>query len=540
VLEKHKTLNSEPSSATMMTMNASEPLLYRRANRHLMRVIGTAAVLTSLPINAAKAYQGEGSWSRVACPFDSSKSLLPVTCGRLKVPDNYQDPEARSIAIAFMVVKAPQNIDPENPLLYLNGGPGGTSLIDAETLVTTPGIHQLVVDRDWVFFDQRGTGRSTPALYCPPADDYWARIKACRDKLIKEGVDLSQYNSVRISNDIEALRKALGVKQWNLWGSSYGSRLAFTVAHYYPASVHSIIHEAPDLPEDQELVGDFRGIEIVMGKLFSMCAADAACSSRFPQLRSRFLAALPRLRQQPLSIRNERIDDNTAMSFIGDWLSGGVYLSFEYRIQKLLTYMDAAARGDGALMLQIQQTMTEQHDIEVKKAQQNDKAPKPFPIEGRFHLGQNLSVDCNEEKSFESMEEYERAAGKSEVVRSLLGKGLGANYFQRCALWPSGRAEPGENTHVNYDGPQLVFTGELDATQSGPAGYKIAMLYANARNVVFKNGQHGQVPMSDSDTSKDYNYYWLCAAGLVRQFLADPKRELDTRCTETRQFRLAP
>jgi pimeloyl-ACP methyl ester carboxylesterase len=521
---------------TMMTISVSELLLYQRAIRHLMRAIASAALLTSLPFNAAKAYQVGGSWEKVPCPFDSSKSLLPVTCGRLKVPENYQDPKGRSIEIAFMVVKAPQNVDRENPLIYLNGGPGGTSLIDAEMLVTRPGVHQIVVDRDWVFLDQRGTGRSTPALYCAQTD--LNGLKACRDKFIKEGVDLSQYNSVQIANDIEALRKALGVKRWNVWGSSYGSRLAFTVARLYPASVRSIIHEAPDLPEDQEVVGDYRGIEIVVDKLFSKCAADAACSSRFPQLRSRFLAALPRLRQQPLSIGAERLDDNEATNFVSDWLFGGYYLSFEYRIQSLLTYMDAAARGDGAVMLQIKQRMTQQHDIAQKKAEEHDHTPNPFPVEGRIHRGQSFSVDCNEEKSFESMEEYEQAADKSEMIRSLFGKGLGAYYLQRCALWPSGRAEPIENTHVYYDGPQLVFTGELDASQSGPAGYKIGMLYANARNVVFKNGQHGQVPISDSDTSKDYNYYWLCAAGLAHQFLADPQQKLDTRCAETRQIRL--
>jgi pimeloyl-ACP methyl ester carboxylesterase len=531
-------LEAELGGEAMMAISASEPLRYQRAIRHRMGVIASAAILTSLPFNAAKAYQIGVSWEKVACPFDSSKSLLPVTCGRLKVPENYQDPQGRSIEIAFMVVKAPRNVDPEHPLIYLNGGPGGTSLIDAEMLVTRPGVRQLVVDRDWVFFDQRGTGRSTPALYCPQTD--WKGIKACRDKFIKEGVDLSQYNSVQIAKDMEALRKALGVKQWNLWGSSYGSRLAFTVAHYYPASVHSIIHEAPDLPEDQELVGDYRGIEIVVDKLFAKCAADAPCSSKFPELRSRFLAALPRLRQQPVSIGDERLDDNTAMSFISDWLFGGFYLTFEYRIQTLLAYMDAVARGNGALMLQIQQRMAQQHDIEQKKAEEKDPTPNPFPIEGRIHRGQSFSVDCNEEKAFESMEEYERAAGTSEVMRSLFGKDLGAYYLQRCGLWPSGRADPIENTHVYYDGPQLVFTGELDASQSGPAGYKIAMLYANARNVVFKNGSHGQVPISDSDTSKDYNYYWLCAVGLARQFLADPRQKLDTRCAETRQIRLVP
>ncbi len=38
---------------------------------------------------AATPSQVQGSWEKVACPFDASKALLPVTCGRLKVPENY-------------------------------------------------------------------------------------------------------------------------------------------------------------------------------------------------------------------------------------------------------------------------------------------------------------------------------------------------------------------------------------------------------------------------------------------------------------------
>ena len=196
----------------------------------------------------------EGSWEKVACPFDSTKALLPVTCGRLKVPENYDEP-GRSIELAFMVVKAAQNIDAESPVIFLNGGPGGTSLVFAERLVTVPEIRETVVDRDWLFFDQRGAGRSSPALYCPPEENWFDSVKVCRDQLLKQGIDLSQYNSVRSASDMETLRKALGVKQWNLWGVSYGTRLAFTMARYYPSSVRSIVHDGPDLPEDQEVVG---------------------------------------------------------------------------------------------------------------------------------------------------------------------------------------------------------------------------------------------------------------------------------------------
>ena len=97
-------------------------------------------------------------------------------------------------------------------MIFLSGGPGAPSLVHVETLVTMPAIREVVVDRDWVFFDQRGGGRSLPSLFCPPDPDYLKLVKTCRDRLTENGVDLSQYNSARISSDMEALRKALGVK----------------------------------------------------------------------------------------------------------------------------------------------------------------------------------------------------------------------------------------------------------------------------------------------------------------------------------------
>src|SRR5687767_3624446 len=106
------------------------------------------------------------AWQKVDCPFDTKKALLPVTCGQLKVPENYEDPKSRSIEVAFMVISPERKIDPDNAVIFLSGGPGSPSLVHVETLVTTPAIREIVVDRDWVFFDQRGGGRSIPAFRC--------------------------------------------------------------------------------------------------------------------------------------------------------------------------------------------------------------------------------------------------------------------------------------------------------------------------------------------------------------------------------------
>jgi pimeloyl-ACP methyl ester carboxylesterase len=467
------------------------------------------------------------SWEKVDCPFDTKKALLPVTCGRLKVPENYDDPKSRLIEVAFMIISPEKKIDPDSAVIFLSGGPGSPALVHVETLVTTPAIREVVVDRDWVFFDQRGGGRSVPAFRCGEEEDWFQRVKNCRDQFVKQGVDLSQYNSARIARDMEELRKVLGVKQWNVWGASYGARLAFTFTRYYPTSTRTLLVDGPYMPEEQEVVSDLQGAEVVLNKIFWKCSTDKTCSSKFPQLRSRFLGALPKLRKQPIEVEKEKFDDWRVTSFLQNTMYGGAVPTFERRVQYFLEYADAAARGDGKLMLQIEQQLKSE----------TPKLPN-LPDQGKWSTGQNLSIDCHEEKPFESVEEYAQAAAKSDIVRALFGSGdLGEN-FKTCALWGAGRAEPIENTRVYYDGPILAFTGELDPTLSGIAGYKVEMIYANARHVVFKNSGHAQFYIRTYNYSAEEYPYRKCALELGRQFLSDPQRKLDTSCAETRQLRL--
>ena len=397
-------------------------------------------ILWSVPVWAQSASQND-SW-KVPCPFDTTRALLPVVCGRLKVPENPQSP-GRAVEIAFMRVTAPRSIDANGPIVFLNGGPGETSLYYVEQLVTHPHIRDVVADRDWIFFDQRGTGRSTPSLYCAPGPDWFTQVKACRDSLLARGVDLSQYNSARIAADMEALR-----------------------------------------------------------------------------------AALPRLRRQPISAGDRTYDDAALLRFVRGWLYPRGYSTYEQRIQSLLVLMDAAARGDGRLMNDTRLRMRKEEDELAPRAE------PAVPDHGRFSVGQNLSVYCNEKRPFESIEEMQRASQRSDVVRAMT-QGFGG--VDACSFWPAGKADPSVRSGV-YDGPQLVFTGELDASSSGISGYEIAMRNPNARNVVFRNGVHGQF-RNELPTAEDTDYR-MCALRLARAFVADPRARLDTRCAETRPLRL--
>lgn len=491
-------------------------------------MLALAGVGASLCVSAGGSAGSSIATSReeVACPFDASRALLTVECGRLKAPENYDDPD-RQIEIAYMIVRARNNKDPAHPVLLLSGGPGSPSLVFAEMLVASAQIHEIVIERDWVFFDQRGSGRSIPALRCPQEEIYLKRVRLCRDQLIKEGVDLSQYNSRRSAQDIEALRKALGVKQWNLWGISYGSRLAFAVARDFPESVRSIVHDGPSDPGAPEIINDFRGAEAAIDRLFSKCAVDAACARRYPDLRTRFLAALPRLRQKPLAVGDRQIDDNRLLTVIRAYLFNNAPAArYEHVVQNLLAYMDAAARGDGKLVRKIEQRMAG-----------NEGDEPSVPVEGWYSMGQNLSIECNEERSFETPEQYREAAAGSAIVRALFGAREGVDFFDDCALWPAGRADPVRKSRVRFDGPQLAFSGELDASLSGLSGYTIEMLYPNARNVVFRNAGHVQVDLTNFPPAI-VDDLRRCALELARQFFADPQSPLDASCAAARPLRL--
>src|SRR5688572_26099541 len=125
----------------------------------LAAAVAALALLALAPSAALAGRAAIPQRQAVACPFDTSRALLRVECGRLRVPEN-PDAPGREIEIAFMIIRAENNVAPGNPVLYLSGGPGSPSLVYVEMLAANPHVKDVVVDRDWVFFDQRGQGRS--------------------------------------------------------------------------------------------------------------------------------------------------------------------------------------------------------------------------------------------------------------------------------------------------------------------------------------------------------------------------------------------
>src|SRR5690606_38443263 len=116
-----------------------------------------------------------------------------------------------------------------DPLFFITGGPGQSALDSYVTV--SPAFARVNRSRDIVLVDQRGTGRSNK-LQCGTAgldgldatpDERRAWLEDCLADL--PGDPRFYTTSVAI-RDLDAVRDALGYERINLYGVSYGTRVA--------------------------------------------------------------------------------------------------------------------------------------------------------------------------------------------------------------------------------------------------------------------------------------------------------------------------
>src|SRR5262245_54736551 len=143
------------------------------------------------------------------CPFDIPEGET-LDCGTLYVLEDHNDPSSREIKLAVAMIRASGTEPQPDPIVYLEGGPGGSALDGVDSWAG----FSFMEDRDVILLDQRGTGYSEPTLNCPELDtmdDESAATQACHDRLVNQGVHLADYNSAQSAADVADLRTALGL-----------------------------------------------------------------------------------------------------------------------------------------------------------------------------------------------------------------------------------------------------------------------------------------------------------------------------------------
>ena len=130
----------------------------------------------------------------------------------------------------------------------------------------------------------------------------------CGEYFRANDVDLSKYDSVANARDAIGLLQALDYPAYNIYGISYGTRLATVVMRLYEESP-----DAAALPTIRSVVID--GVmpttlnqagenpvseELVALRVFADCEADAACGAAFPNIRQRTIDLLDQLSVAPI------------------------------------------------------------------------------------------------------------------------------------------------------------------------------------------------------------------------------------------------
>ncbi|MBR32473.1 MAG: prolyl aminopeptidase [Spirochaetaceae bacterium] len=108
------------------------------------------------------------------------------------------------------------------PVLFVHGGPGG-GITEKHRRYFDPDAYRVVL------FDQRGAGRSTPYA------------------------SLEQNTTWDLVEDMETIRKHLGIEEWMLFGGSWGSTLSLAYATKHPESITDMILRGIFLCRDEEI-----------------------------------------------------------------------------------------------------------------------------------------------------------------------------------------------------------------------------------------------------------------------------------------------
>jgi pimeloyl-ACP methyl ester carboxylesterase len=423
-----------------------------------------------------------------------------IRFGSLTVPENRKTGMG-SLRLTVEVLGAKHPQPGAIPILVIHGGPGGRCVGGGIDRVQD----FLRQDRDVILIDQRGCGFSEPhfetqlgeaflrimAEDLTPEQEIAERTDSAlkvRNELQKDSVDVNSYDGHEIAADIEDLRKALGIASWDLFGGSYGTRIALTLMRDYPSGIHSVILDSPLPPNAPYFENNTTNFARSLNLLFSKFEADPVCRRLYPNLREDFVAAVDSLAKKPMAIR------------MGD-MSKYPHGVFVVNEQDFLLGVQQALYGKDLypiIPLWIEQVKA-----------RNEGVMKAF-IEymgnglGRIHYELYYSVISSDCMPFNSLKTYEDSS------KDMWG---GITFykaeFKICNIWNTGRPDPIESKPVVSNIPTLILSGEMDPI--APYGELTKSTLSNSYLYTFQNVGHNSIS-SDPDT----------AIPLLARFLRDP------------------
>ncbi|MEU9559121.1 alpha/beta hydrolase [Streptomyces fumanus] len=222
-------------------------------------------------VAAARAAQAGIDWQD--CPADWNLPK-PIQCGWVTVPVDYAKPNGKQIKLAVdRIGNTGTPAQRQGALIYNPGGPGGSGLRFPTRVTNKNAVWAKAAQAyDFVGFDPRGVGRSAPISCVDPQEFVKApkpdpvpdseADKLAQRKLAREyaegcyersGAMLPHMTTPNTARDLDVIRAALGEKQLNYLGVSYGTYLGAVYGTLFPGHVRRMVVDSVVNPSREKI-----------------------------------------------------------------------------------------------------------------------------------------------------------------------------------------------------------------------------------------------------------------------------------------------
>jgi pimeloyl-ACP methyl ester carboxylesterase len=218
------------------------------------------------------------------------------------VPLDYARPNDQTIKVGLLRRPASDPTQRIGSVVMNPGGPGGSAMSAAASLVDRIKDNELGQRFDLVGFDPRGVGSTQPQVHC------LTPLERDAERLMNLGVDTSPAGVARtearertddaecasrtgidvlahvgtreVARDLDIIRSALGDAKLSYLGYSYGTRIGTSYAEDFPRTVRAMILDgAIDPAQDPvaEHIDQGRGFQQAFDMFSAWCAGRADC-----------------------------------------------------------------------------------------------------------------------------------------------------------------------------------------------------------------------------------------------------------------------
>ncbi len=470
----------------------------------------STTVTTPAPLQTSKAFRF------APCPFTVGSGLTEgqqVRCGFLSVPEN-RDKPARKIELAVAIYQPAHAVPDGGPILYLAGGPGGAALDDLGNYITSMNLDSITLGHQFILLDQRGTGHSTPSLDCKELTDLQNQTKdqnidrdtsnnmyikagqTCHDRLVQSGIDVPAYTTIANATDVHDLIRALSLKNVNLYGVSYGTRLALTFMRLFPNDLRSVILDST-LPAQENLYTGFPAVtQHAYDVLFQGCSTSQSCNSKYSNLQDTFYTLVDRLNAQPVTFTDVKYGKILLNGdAFANWLYSALYVTQLIPIlPQTITQVD---KGDYTVLQRFYGELVLRNDISY---------------------GMYYSVTCGEDMALTTKDALDKSA---DAVRPAIKPNMLASLdssYGVCQIWSDKTAPAEQHQPVTSSVPTLILSGQYDPITPLSNAKEAAQTLSKSYLVSFPGIGHG-VFMTNS-----------CPDSIMQDFLSDPQTQPSTSC----------